>query len=393
MDSKRFPRLLRVPEHSFFLFGARGTGKSTWLRNQLPEALYLDLLDTSLQLELIAQPNRLEGMLGRRGAEDWVILDEVQKIPPLLDEVHRLMESRGLRFALCGSSARQLKRGGADLLAGRAITLNMEPFSFGETGKAFDLTHALEWGQLPVLEGKAGLEADILSAYVSTYLLEEIKAEGAVRNFAPFVRFIEIAGQLNGQVLNVGNVSREAQVPRSTVEGYFELLKDTLLGFFLPTYRPGLKVREAVHPKFYWLDSGIARACAGLLRDPVAADWRGAALETLLFHELRVHNSTAGKHRPIAYYRTAAGVEIDFVVEIAKRQPGQPSSVICIEVKHSERWQSAWERPMRSLAEGKTIQVRKMFGVYRGNRVYHTDGVDILPVEDFLKALHNGEVF
>ncbi|NCW28607.1 MAG: ATP-binding protein, partial [Verrucomicrobia bacterium] len=285
MIPMKIPRLLRVPEHSFFLFGARGTGKSTWLRNQLPEALYLDLLDTSLQLELIAQPGRLEGMLGRMRPGDWVILDEVQKIPPLLDEVHRLMETRGLRFALCGSSARQLKRGGANLLAGRAITLHMEPFSSAETKEAFDLQSALEWGQLPVLGGQVGLEADILSAYVSTYLREEIKAEGAVRNFAPFVRFLEIAGQLNGQVLNVGNVSREAQVPRSTVEGYFELLKDTLLGFFLPTYRPGLKVREAVHPKFYWLDSGIARACAGLLRDPVAADWRGAALETLLFHE------------------------------------------------------------------------------------------------------------
>lgn len=393
MIPMKIPRLLRVPEHSFFLFGARGTGKSTWLRNQLPEALYLDLLDTSLQLELIAQPGRLEGMLGRMRPGDWVILDEVQKIPPLLDEVHRLMETRGLRFALCGSSARQLKRGGANLLAGRAITLHMEPFSSAETKEAFDLQSALEWGQLPVLGGQVGLEADILSAYVSTYLREEIKAEGAVRNFAPFVRFLEIAGQLNGQVLNVGNVSREAQVPRSTVEGYFELLKDTLLGFFLPTYRPGLKVREAVHPKFYWLDSGIARACAGLLRDPVAADWRGAALETLLFHELRVHNLTAGKHRPITYYRTAAGVEIDFVVETAKRQPRQPPSVVCIEVKHSERWQSAWESPMRSLAQGGGIRVEKMFGVYRGSRAYQAGGVDIMPVGDFLKALHDGEVF
>ena len=393
MIPRTISRLLRVPEHSFFLFGARGTGKSTWLRNQLPQALYLDLLDTSLQLELIARPSRLEGMLGRMRPGDWVILDEVQKIPPLLDEVHRLMETRGLRFALCGSSARQLKRGGANLLAGRAITLHMEPFSFAETKDAFDLQSALEWGQLPVLGGQVGLEADILSAYVSTYLREEIKAEGAVRNFAPFVRFLEIAGQLNGQVLNVGNVSREAQVPRSTVEGYFELLKDTLLGFFLPTYRPGLKVREAVHPKFYWLDSGIARACAGLLRDPVAADWRGAALETLLFHELRVHNLTAGKHRPITYYRTAAGVEIDFVVETAKRQPGQPPSVVCIEVKHSERWQSAWESPMRSLAQGGGIRVEKMFGVYRGSRVYHAGRVDIMPVGDFLEALHDGEVF
>lgn len=393
MNVENFPRLLRVPDHSFFLFGARGTGKSTWLRHQLPKALYLDLLDTSLQLELSARPSRLESLVGRTSSEDWVILDEVQKIPALLDEVHRLMESRSQRFALCGSSARQLKRGGADLLAGRAITLHMEPFSYAETQGVFDLAHALEWGQLPVLSGKTGLEADILAAYVSTYLREEIKAEGAVRNFAPFARFLEIAGQLNGQVLNMGNVAREAQVPRSTVEGYFELLKDTLLGFPLPPYRPGLKVREATHPKFYWLDSGIARACAGLLRDSVGADWRGTALETLLYHELRVYNTTVGKYRPIAYYRTPAGVEIDFIVETSKRQPDKPASVVCIEVKHSERWQTQWEKPMRSLAESGTLQVQKMFGVYRGTRRYHTNGVDILPVEDFFRALHAGEVF
>ncbi|MDV7396937.1 AAA family ATPase, partial [Arthrospira platensis SPKY1] len=139
----------------------------------------LDLLDTSLQLELMARPSRLEDMVASLKAGSWVILDEVQKIPALLDEVHRLMEASGLRFALCGSSARQLKRGGADMLAGRALTLEMEPFSAAELGDRFSLEHALEWGLLPVLEGKPGLEADILSAYVSTYLREEIKAEGA----------------------------------------------------------------------------------------------------------------------------------------------------------------------------------------------------------------------
>jgi predicted AAA+ superfamily ATPase len=386
-------RMLPVPEHSFFLFGARGTGKSTWLRARLPEARYLDLLDTSLQLELSARPERLEALLGSTGSGDWVILDEVQKIPLLLDEVHRLMETNGQRFALCGSSARKLKRGGADLLAGRAITLSMEPFSAAELGDRFDLDHALEWGGLPVLAGKEGAEADVLAAYVATYLREEIKEEGAVRNFAPFARFLEIAGQLNGQVLNAGNVSREAQVPRSTVEGYFELLRDTLLGFLLPAYRPGLKVREAAHPKFFWVDPGIARGCAGLLRDPVGSDWRGAALETLLFHELRVYNAVSGKHRPIRYYRTAAGVEIDFVVETRKRQPGQPASVVCIEVKHAERWQPSWEKPMRSLAKDQGIRVEGMFGVYRGRHAYRSDGLTVLPVEAFLESLFQGGVF
>lgn len=393
MDAESLDRLLRAPEHSFFLFGARGTGKSTWLRNQFPQALYLDLLDTSLQLELTARPSRLEDMVASLKAGSWVILDEVQKIPALLDEVHRLMEVSGLRFALCGSSARQLKRGGADMLAGRALTLEMEPFSAGELGNNFDLGHALEWGLLPVLQGKRGLEADILSAYVATYLREEIKAEGAVRNFAPFARFLSVAGMLNAQVLNAGNIAREAEVPRSTVEGYFELLRDTLLGFMLPAYRPGLKVREVAHPKFFWLDTGVARACAGLLRDPVGPEWRGAALETLIYHELRVHNTTAGKHRPISYYRTGSGVEVDFIIETRKRQAGRPPAVVCLEVKHAENWQAGWERPMRMLAAAEGIEVAGMFGVYRGKRSYHRDGLVVLPVETFLRALHNGEVF
>lgn len=391
--TSRYQRLLSVPDHSFFLFGARGTGKSTWLRTQLPDALYLDLLDTSLQLELSGHPSKLEDMTALLGSGSWVILDEVQKIPQLLDEVHRLMESGGLRFALCGSSARQLKRGGADMLAGRALTLEMEPFSSAELGEAFDLGRAVEWGLLPVLQGKEGIEAEILSAYVSTYLREEIKAEGAVRNFAPFARFLGVAGQLNAQVLNAGNVAREAEVPRSTVEGYFELLRDTLLGFMLPAYRPGLKVREAAHPKFYWLDPGVARGCAGLLRDPIGPEWRGAALETLIFHELRVHNATAGKHRPIHYYRTPAGVEIDFVIETRKRQPGRPPAVVCIEVKHSAQWQSGYERPMRMLAASGNIEVEKMFGVYQGKRAYRTDRLSILPIRNFLDELHRGNVF
>lgn len=393
MNQVSYGRLLRAPEHSFFLFGARGTGKSTWLRRQLPQALYLDLLDTSLQLELSGRPSRLEAMVAAREAGSWVILDEVQKIPALLDEVHRLMEVSGLRFALCGSSARQLKRGGADMLAGRALTLEMEPFSFGELGSHFELGQALEWGMLPVLYGKSGFEADILSAYVSTYLREEIKAEGAVRNFAPFARFLSVSGILNGQVLNAGNVAREAEVPRSTVEGYFELLRDTLLGFMLPAYRPGLKVREVAHPKFFWLDPGVARACAGLLHDTVGPEWRGAALETLIYHELRVYNATAGKHRSISYYRTGSGVEVDFIIETRKRQSGRPPSAVCIEVKHAENWQVAWEKPMRMLAAADGIEVVKMIGIYRGKRSYHRDGLSVLPVEAFLRKLHQGSVF
>lgn len=386
-------RLLRVPEHSFFLFGARGTGKSTWLKTAIPDAVYLDLLDTRLQLELMANPHRLEALIGSAGDSRWIVLDEVQKNPALLSEVHRLMENRRWRFALCGSSARKLKRGGADLLAGRALTLAMGPFCSRELGNSFDLEASIEWGTLPVVQQRVGLEADILSAYVDTYLREEIKEEGAVRKFAPFVRFLSVAGMLNGQALNTENVAREAQVPRATVDGYFELLGDTLLGFNLPSYRPGFKVREAARPKFYWLDPGIARACAGLLRDPLALDWRGTALETLIYHELRTWNETSERHRPLAYYRTAAGAEIDFVIETLKRQPGQQAHLVCVEVKHAERWDRKWERAMRDMASKGGVKVDRMIGVYRGDRRYRFGELDVLPVREFLRELYDGLVF
>ena len=390
-----YQRLLKSPERSFFLFGARGTGKSTWLRQQFAQAgaLNLDLLDTALQLELTAAPSRLEALIGTRPAQSWVVLDEVQKIPLLMDEVHRLIESRGWRFALCGSSARKLRRGGADLLAGRAYTLQMEGFCSAELGDHFEVQKVLEWGALPVVWRAPDAPAEVLSAYWETYLREEIRAESVVRNYPPFVRFLAIAGQLNGQVLNVQNIAREAAVSRSAVEGYFSILQDTLLAQFLPAYRPGLKVRETAHPKFYWNDNGVARVAAGLLRDPLESAWKGFALEALVFHELRVFNQLSGKHRPLYFYRTAAGVEIDFLIETRKPQLGSTPEVVCVEVKFANQWKREWERGMRDLATLPGIRVKRMVGVYQGSRSYHFDGVDVLPVEEFLQELFAGNVY
>lgn len=198
---------------------------------------------------------------------------------------------------------------------------------------------------------------------------------------------------MNAQTLNAQNLARDAAIPRSSVDGYFSLLTDTLLAHFLPPYRPGLKVREGAHPKFFWVDAGIARAAAGLGRDPVDRAWKGASLETLIYHELRVHNSVAGKHRHLAYYRTAAGAEIDFVIETRKQQSGRPAHVVCVEVKLSPRWERRWERSMRDLQTLEGIKVDKMIGVYTGERSYHFDGLDVWPVEAFLRNLHLGKVF
>lgn len=393
MKNQRIPRLLQAPTYSFFLFGPRGVGKTTYLREVMSDAIFFDLLESSLYLELSQNPARLEAMIGTRPRESWVVIDEIQKIPALLDEVHRLIENKGWKFALCGSSARKLRRGGVNLLAGRAVTRNLDTFSFAELAQGFDIEFSLEWGLLPRVQMHRDNPADFLSAYVDTYLKEEIREEGIVRRIPPFFRFLNIAGQLNAQMVNGQNIAREAGVPRSNVDVYFSILEDTLLGHFLPAYRPGAKVREQAHPKFFWFDPGVARAAAGLLFDPVDRSWKGSSLETLILHELRVHNQTHEKHRGIYFYRTGSGVEIDFVVETKKRQQSSHPHVVCLEVKLAEKWDRRWERPMRSLNDHKGIHIDRMIGIYTGKRVYHFEGVDVLPVNEFLEQLHNGQVF
>lgn len=386
-------RLIKCPEVSFFLFGPRGTGKSTWLRHVLPGALYLDLLDASLYLELSGDPHRLEAMASSLSDRAWIILDEIQKIPALLDEVHRLIEKRNWRFALCGSSARKLRRGGANLLAGRAITVNMESFSAIELGKAFDLATALEWGLLPMVLQELKRAPDILAAYLDTHINEEIRQEGLLRNVPPFMRFISVAGQLNGQVVNMQNISRDAAVARSTVDTYFSIIMDTLLGHFLPAWRAGVKVREAAHPKFYWFDPGVARAAAGWLRDPVDRTWEGFSLETLVFHELRVYNEVSRKQRPLFYYRTSAGAEVDFIIETARRTAAKAPHIVAIEVKRSDKWNTDWNKPLISMGQAGGVKTDRLIGVYTGERSYRYGAVEVMPYGTFCEMLHKGGLF
>ncbi len=393
MKKPPIKRLLKLPDRSFFLFGPRGVGKTTWLKNVLPEAIYFDLLDASLFLELSQNPDHLGPMIGERPEKSWVVVDEIQKIPELLDEVHRLIEAKGWRFALCGSSARKLRRGGINLLGGRAVTRYLDAFSYKELKIAFESKFSLQWGFLPYVQLDRKNAADILNAYVNTYIKEEIREEGIVRRLPPFLRFLNIAGQLNGQLINRHNISREAAVPRSTVDVYFSILEDTLLGHFLPAYRPNLKIREQTHPKFYWFDPGVARAAAGLVFDPVDRLWMGIALENLIYHELRVYNLTQNRNRPIFFYRTGAGSEIDFIIETRKRRQTASAHIVCLEVKLAEKWDRKWERPMRSLSAHKNICVEKMVGIYTGSRAYHFDGIDVLPLIDFLERLHAGQIF
>jgi predicted AAA+ superfamily ATPase len=303
------------------------------------------------------------------------------------------MEEKKFKFALSGSSARKLKKGGANLLAGRAITKNMESFSFAEIKKIFVLEDVLQWGALPLVIVNPENRSDILSAYVHTYLKEEIKEEGLVRKVEPFVRFLEIAGLMNGQSVNVENMARDAKVPRPTVDTYISILEDTLIAHKLPAYRPQAKVREVAGSKLYWFDAGVARGAAGLLHDTVESSWLGIALETLIYHELRVYNHTQNKNRPLFYYKIPSDLEIDFVIETKKRTSQTKPKVILLEVKHATKWDRKWEKAMRSLQETGKITVERMIGIYRGKDRYLFDGLDVLPVSVFLEELHAGRVF
>lgn len=386
-------RLLAPPERSFFLFGPRGVGKSTWLRKHFGSAVTLDLLRADLFLELTRHPENLEALLGKQGKSSWACIDEVQRIPALLNEVHRLIEGGRWRFALSGSSARKLKRGGANLLGGRALTLELAPPVSVELGSAFDLERVLEWGALPLIVQNPEEASRLLHSYVHTYLREEILEEGLVRKLEPFARFLEVAGQLNAQLLNLGNVAREAAVPRASVDVYFSVLEDTLLGRRLTAYRPGARVRETSHSKFYWFDCGVARAAAGLLGDPIDSVQKGFALETIILHELTVYNHSHNKNRPIHFWRTGAGLEIDFVIETARKTLSRKAEVITVEVKHGSKWDRRWEQGARALAASNSVRVRRMIGVYRGRSALIFDGFEVLPVNEFLRALFAGELF
>lgn len=309
-----YPRLLETPARSgqsFFLFGPRGTGKTTWIKERFPRALYLDLLDHRLYFDLLSRPDRLRELIPPKH-DDWVILDEVQRAPLVLDEVHRLIETDGRRFVLTGSSARSLRRRGVNLLAGRARTHTLHPLTAVEAGADFSLERALVHGGLPSVYTQSDPD-DYLASYVTSYLRQEVLEEGRTRNLPAFTRFLESASFSQGSLLNMAAVARETGVDRKTAAGYFDLLDDLLIATRLPIFTRRAKRRLATHPKFFFFDVGVYRTIrpAGPLDSPEEID--GAALETLVFQELRAHIAYRSLDLELFTWRDASGAEVDLV--------------------------------------------------------------------------------
>ena len=334
-----FPRNLKLPEnHSFFLFGPRGAGKSTLLHQVLPadKTHYIDLLDYDLETQLLQQPGKFGQILsGLPETVQWVVVDEVQKLPFVLDEVHRHIEqNRRRHFALTGSSARKLKRGKANLLAGRALTRSLYPLTIQEMGSTFDLGRALAFGTLPApWTASTDIDrCDYLRTYTQTYLKEEIQMEGATRSLPGFRRFLPLAATANGEVISWSSFASDVGVDAKTVRSYFEILEDTLIGTLLPAYRKSLRKRQKTHPKFYFFDPGVKRALANQLTIPMlpASSDYGRAFEHFWVVELMRLSQYATNDWGFSYFATH-DVEIDLVIE----RPGK--GPLLIEIKSSER--------------------------------------------------------
>lgn len=377
-------RILEPPPSSFLLLGARGTGKSTWLRHHYPSARWFDLLDDSHYFSLLREPETFGEELRTCSPGQWVCVDEIQRLPQLLNTVHRFHETGGLNFALTGSSARKLRRAGVNLLAGRLLSKTMFPFVPEELGGDFSVDEALHWGTLPIVHGAADRE-ETLRAYTDLYLRGEIQAEALVKDMAGYARFLPVAALMHGQILNVSALARDTGVSRATMESYLQILEDTLLAFRLPATQDTLRVRQKRHPKLYWIDPGLVRALRGELRLPLGSA-KGPLFEGFVGHVLRTYMLTRRHFESMSYWAAAGSqIEVDFMLH---RGPER----VAVEVKATERVRPEHLCGLRALRDAATIKRRAV--VYLGTRVRSTeDNIDIWPLHAFLAHLEQGTLF
>jgi len=374
-----FKRLFRIDKknnQSFFLFGPRGTGKTTWLKKNFSKAIYLDLLDSKLFRILSATPEKLDNYIAKNNKE-WIILDEVQKIPDLLNEVHKLIEAKKYKFILTGSSARSLRRKGVNLLAGRALTYYFYPLTQKELGKSFSFQHSLKFGQLPMAYVSKNPEK-FLQSYIKTYLKEEIQQEGLTRNVGNFARFLEVASFSQGELLSASDIAREAQLERKTVENYFGILDDLLLSIELPVFTKRAKRKLIFKKKFYYFDVGVFRALRPIGLFDSESELDGASLETLFLQEMIALNDYLELNYKIYFWRSQTGLEVNFVLY-------GKNGLIAIEIKRKSMIHRKDLNGLRAF--GSDYPEAKRFVFCGVNRTEYQEGITILPAEIALKEL------
>lgn len=379
---KRSIRLSPAGKETFFLWGPRQSGKTTLLRQAYPGAFWVDLLKSDEYRRYLQNPERLrEELVESPGRQ--VVIDEIQKVPGLLDEVHWLIENRGICFALCGSSARKVKRGAANLLGGRAVRRELHGLTASELGPDFDLDRLLNHGMLPRIHLSERPER-LLNAYVADYLKEEIAAEALVRNLPAFAEFLNVASLSDGEMVTFTTIARECGVSSPTIKGYFGILEDTLLGRWLPAYTKRPKRRVIGSPKFYFADVGVVNHLARRGRVHAGSALYGKAFENWVFHELTAHNSYSEAFAHLSYWRLPSGIEVDFVVNDMQ---------VAIEAKATTRITSDHLRGLRELVRDHHRAGARVVVSLEPRARRTEDGILVLPALEFTERLVQGDFF
>lgn len=372
------------PSNSFFILGPRGSGKSTLIKQRYSKnSLYIDLLNPQTEDRYRLNPSSLKQELAGQPQLKRVIIDEVQKLPRILDMVHQLIEEKNIQFILSGSSARKLKRGGANLLAGRAFVFHLHPFTSLELAHRFNLNKALSWGLLPRqfnLKGSQDKE-EYLKAYALTYLKEEIQLEQIVRKLSPFRQFLEVAAQMNGKVINYSKIARDIGVDTTTVQNYYSILEETLLGFYLKPYHTSIRKSQRLSPKFYLFDTGVCRALKGTLSIPLLPQTYdfGEVFEHFIILEIMKLSEYSRKNWKYFYLLTKDGAEIDLIVD----RPGE--TALCMEIKSSDR---ITENDVRNLIRlGSDIPKSKLYCLSRDSKRKQIQNVLCLEWREGIKEI------
>jgi predicted AAA+ superfamily ATPase len=379
-------RKLHLPPpgtETFFLWGPRQTGKSTLLRSEYPDAVWIDLLKAEEYRRYLDTPEYLRQELPDKGDMPFVVIDEVQKLPALLDEVHWLHENRHVQFALCGSSARKVKRGHANLLGGRAIRYEMFGFVSAELYPDFDLHRLLNHGYLPRIY-LSEQPRRLLNAYVANYLKEEIAAEGLVRNLPVFSNFLNLAALSDTESVNFSTIARDCGVSSQTVKEYFQILEDTMLGRWLPSFRKRPKRRVTAASKFYFSDVGVVNFLAKRGAVLQGSELFGKAFENWCFHELNAYNMYNEAFAEFSYWRLAGGTEVDFIVNDMK---------VAIEAKASEKISVKHLKGLRSLKVDHPDVGRRIIVCNEKKLRTTEDNIEIIPAAVFAAILWAGELF
>lgn len=371
-------RFLRPPEESYFLLGPRGTGKSTWLQHHYPEARRIDLLLGEEERYFLAFPERIRDLVHEMRPGSTLILDEIQRVPNLLPEIHALIEEkRGIQFIMTGSSARKLRRSVSDLLGGRALLRQMPPFFASELKNNFNLVKALRTGLIPLI-WESSNPSERLQDYIALYLKEEVQAEGLVRQISDFARFLEIASFSYASLWTTADISREASVKRATVDNYFQILEDLMLAFSLPVFSRRAKRRLVAHPKFYFFDVGIYSALRprGIL--DLDNEIEGSAIEGLVAQHLRGWVQLQKEKHSLSFWRTSTGLEVDFVIY-------GPKGFWAIEVKRNAHLSPSDINGIKAFSE--EYPEAQCFFVTMAKRRENYRGFSVIPLEEFLLGI------